>query len=228
MCRVVLLLLSLGFGVGSRTEPGPTDHTVHYSGPISEAHNRAFFESIKDRQVGRLVMTSGGGEVAAAIALGRWVFDHGIDIEISEYCLSSCANYVFTAARRKTIQPGAVVAWHGNYQHLKETGLWRDDVRRRVARDGQDRDAARREVLAQVDRLVRLEQDFFRHVGVDEYLCWIGKMPPYNIPNYYFLSKADMVRFGVTQVQTPPDYERTDVSYFPFHIMYLRLGDSTP
>jgi hypothetical protein len=101
-------------------------------------------------------------------------------------------------------------------------------VRRRVARDGQDRDAARREVLAQVDRLVRLEQDFFRHVGVDEYLCWIGKMPPYNIPNYYFLSKADMVRFGVTQVQTPPDYERTDVSYFPFHIMYLRLGDSTP
>jgi hypothetical protein len=226
--RVVILLASLGMAAVARTEPGPCAQTVHYSGPISEAHNRAFFASIEDQPATRLVMTSGGGEVAAAIALGRWVFDHGIDIEISEHCLSACANYVFTAARHKTIRPGAVVAWHGNYRHLKATALWRDGVARRVERDGQDRDTARREVLAQVDRLVRLEQDFFERIGVDQYLCWIGKMPPYSASNYYFLSKADMARFGVTHVQTPPDYERTDVSGFAFNIMHLRLGDDMP
>lgn len=208
-----------------RAEPLPS---AHYSGPISEARNREFFASVQDRPVTRLVITSGGGEVAAAIALGQWVFDHRIDLEVAEYCLSSCANYVFTAARRKIIRPGAVVAWHGNYRHLKETGLWRDDVTRRVERDGQDRDTARREVLAQVARLVHLEQEFFKRIGVNGYLCWIGKMPPYSAPNYYFLSREDMARFGVTRVQTPPDYQHTDVSRLPFSITYLRLDDDAP
>ncbi len=221
----MILLASLGMAAVVRAGPAPD---AAYLGPISEAHNRAFFASIQDRPVARLVITSGGGEVAAAIALGRWVFDHRIDVEIDEYCLSSCANYVFTAARRKTIRPGAVVAWHGNYRHLKETGLWRDDVARRVERDSQDRAAARREVLALVERLVRLEQGFFKRIGVNDYLCWIGKMPPYNAPNYYFLSKEDMARFGVTRVRTPPDYEHTDVSDLPFSIRYLRLGDDVP
>ena len=196
---------------------------VQYRGPISAEHNRQFFAAVADRPLQRLSITSSGGEVDAAIALGEWVFARRLDIEVPDYCLSSCANYVFPAGRRKRIQTGAVVAWHGNYRHLQQTGLWRDDVTARMQRPGEDRQTASRYVRAQVAYLTGLEHDFFEHIGVDGMLCWIGKLPPYNVPDYYFLSTHDMARFGVDQVQVPPDYARTDVSRFTDSIVYIRL-----
>ena len=171
------------------------------------------------------MITSSGGAVEAGIALGTWVFEHQLDVEVPKYCLSSCANYVFPAGNRKYIGPGAVVAWHGNYHHLKETGLWVEDIAMRMQRYGEDATTAREEARAEMERLVRIEQDFFIRIGVDQYLCWVGKMPPYNAPNYYFLSPEDMAGFGITQVQTSPGYENTDVSDLEASIIYIRLND---
>ncbi len=209
---------------------GPVDadtrlvaETAYYSGPISAELNQQFFETVKEKTVKRLIITSGGGEVEAGIALGSWVFEQSINIEVPEYCLSSCANYVFTAGQHKSIGEGAVVAWHGNYNHLKQTGLWQDDVAGRIEGYGEDTATATAHVREEVDRLVRLERDFFARISVNEYLCWIGKMPPYNAPDYYFLSRQDMARFGATHVRTPPGYENTDISVFNYHIMYIEL-----
>jgi hypothetical protein len=161
--------------------------------------------------------------VEAGIALGSWVFDHNLDIEIPEYCLSSCANYVFPAGRHKSIGPGAIVAWHGNYNHLQQTGLWRDDIAVRMESHGEDAATAEIHVREEVDRLASLERAFFARIGVNEYLCWVGKMPPYNAPDYYFLSRQDMARFGVSDVHIPPDYEHSNVSDFSAHIMHIKL-----
>jgi hypothetical protein len=166
------------------------------------------------------------GEVEAGIALGLWVFEHGLNIDIPEYCLSSCANYVFPAGQKKSIGAGAIVAWHGNYNHLKQTGLWKDDIVGRMERYGEDTATAEAHVRKEVGRLVRLEHDFFIRIGVNEYLCWIGKILPYNAPNYYFLSRQDMARLGVAHVQTPPGYEDTDVSDFSEHVIYIKLRKS--
>ena len=200
--------------------------TAYYSGPISAELNNRFFQAVQGKVVKRLIITSSGGEVEAGIALGSWVADHNLNIEIPEYCLSSCANYVFPAGQHKSIGEGAIVAWHGNYIHLKQTGLWQDDIAGRRVRTGEDAATARAHVREGVERLVSLERDFFARIGVNEYLCWIGKMPPYNAPDYYFLSTQDMARFGVTHVQTTPGYETTDVSDFGNHIIYIKLGRS--
>ena len=217
-------MLWLAFPVGAvvRFEAG----VAYYLGPVSEELNQQFFKTVQGKVVNRLVITSSGGEVEAGIALGLWVFDHKLDIEIPEYCLSSCANYVFPAGKDKTIGAGAIVAWHGNYNHLKKTGLWQDDIAGRMERYAEDYTTARAFVREEVDRLVRLERDFFTRLGVNEYLCWIGKMPPYSAPNYYFLSSSDMARFGVKHVQTPPGYSNTDVSSFSDHITYIKLSES--
>ena len=199
---------------------------AYYSGPISAELNQRFFDTTQGKAIKRLIITSDGGEVEAGIALGLWVSDHSLNIEVPEYCLSSCANYVFPAGRHKSIGAGAVVAWHGNYNHLKQTGLWQDDIAARMERHGEDAATARAHVREEVDRLVRLERDFFARIGVNEFLCWIGKVSPYNAPNYYFLSTQDMARFGVTHVQAPSDYEKTDVSDFSDHIMYIKLRES--
>jgi len=197
--------------------------SVYYSGPISAELNNRFFEAVQGKAVQRLIITSSGGEVEAGIALGQWVFDHSINIEVPEYCMSSCANYVFPAGHHKIIGAGAIVAWHGNYNHLKQTGLWQDDIAGRMTRYDEDATTARMHVREEVERLVRMERDFFKRIGVNEYLCWIGKVPPCNAPNYYFLSRQDMARFGVTHVQTPPGYINTDVSEFGDHIIYINL-----
>ncbi len=199
---------------------------AYYSGPISAELNQRFFETVKGKTVKQLIITSSGGEVEAGIVLGLWVFEHGPNIEVPEYCLSSCANYVFPAGQKKSIGAGAIVAWHGNYNHLKQTGLWKDDIAGRMERYGEDTATAEAHVREEVDRLVRLEHDFFTRIGINEYLCWIGKMPPYNVTNYYFLSRQDMARFGVAHVQIPPDYEDTDISDFSEHIMYIKLKES--
>ncbi len=157
--------------------------TAYYSGALSAELNQRFFNAVNGKAVKRLVITSGGGEVTAGIALGLWLFEHRINVEVAEYCLSSCANYVFPAGQQKSIGAGAIVAWHGNYHHLKQTGLWQDDIAGRMERHGEDRATAAAYVREEVDRLVRLEQDFFARIGIDEYLCWVGKMPPYNAPN---------------------------------------------
>ncbi len=45
--------------------------------------------------------------------LGEWVFANKIDIEVNDYCLSSCANYVFTAGKNKYISNKAIIGFHG-------------------------------------------------------------------------------------------------------------------
>ena len=199
-------------------------NTATYVSEISKENNATFFSSIKNRMIKKLRVNSSGGDVEAAIKLARWIYNNKVDIEVIEYCLSSCANYLFTAAFHKTILPGAIVAWHGNYHHLKQTGLWRDDIQTRMKRTGESRVQARTHVLQQVNHLVKLEQSFFKEIGVDEKVCWIGKIPPYNVKNYYFLSVSDMHRFGVRNVTLTKNYEKTNVKKFIEHIVYLKLN----
>ena len=197
--------------------------TAYYTGDINGEKNQKFFNSVQGKAIRRLVITSSGGEVEAGIELGYWVHDQQVDIEIPVYCLSSCANYVFTAGNNKFIATGAIVAWHGNYNHLLQTGLWKDDIAYRMERTGEDEDTAMMVALTVVDRLVRLEQIFFEYIGVNEYICWIGKMPPHNVPNYYFLSSDDMARFGVGNVHTPADYRTSNVFSVEEDIRYVSL-----
>lgn len=220
---LVLLFVSLWIAPHAIASSQTPKETAYYAGSIDKAQNRTFFETVAGRRIKRLIISSRGGEVAAAIKLAMWIADQRLDVEVSEYCLSACANYVFPAGQHKVIRPGAVVAWHGNYRHLKMTGLWKDDIAPRMERYNEDADNARQRASAEVDRLVRLERNFFRHIGVDEYVCWVGKMPPYNAANYYFLSAHDMARFGIVNVQTPPDYENTNVSKFSDHVMFITL-----
>ncbi len=197
--------------------------TATYRGDIDAEANRAFFGDVADRPVTELSITSMGGSVEAAIALGRWVHERGVDVTVDEYCLSACANYVFPAGRNKVIRPGAVVAWHGSYRHLVETGQWRDDARARMERHGEDQATAGTRARAAARRLAALEDAFFEDIGVDGHLAWVAKMPPYRVPDYYTLPVADMARFGVTGIEAPPDYPPADLSHVDAHITPIRL-----
>ena len=225
--RINFFTILLGFSFAASADVRLAGETAYYTGSISRVHNKRFFDVIDDQPVKHLVINSTGGEVEAAINLGLWIFYNKVDIEITEYCFSSCANYIFPAGYHKTIQPGAIVAWHGNYHHLRNTGLWKDEVMIRMGKYDEDTETAERIVLEEVNHLVSLEKDFFSRIGVDEYLCWFGKMPPFNVPDYYFLSREDMVYFGLAHINIPPDYEKTDLSGFKYQIQYINRVSGT-
>ena len=74
--------------------------TIVYSGDISDTANEAVLSLLKmhPQTFTMLAITSPGGEVNAGMDLGDMVFSHQLSVKIEDYCLSSCANYVFTAA----------------------------------------------------------------------------------------------------------------------------------
>ncbi|MDZ7753397.1 MAG: hypothetical protein U5S82_17575 [Gammaproteobacteria bacterium] len=222
MARIPPLLLTALLATTAAIPPAIAG-TATYRGDIDAGANRAFFEGVADRPVTELAITSMGGSVEAAITLGRWVHGHGVDVVVVGHCLSACANYVFPAGRRKVIRPGAVVAWHGSYRHLVETGLWRDDAAARMARHGEDAATARTRARVAAERLAALEDAFFADIGVDGHLAWVGKMPPYEVPDYYTLPVADMARFGVTDIEAPAGHPPTDLSRVDAHITPIEL-----
>ena len=216
---LVLAVLLLAPAVAAAAATG----TATYRGEINADNNRRFFDDVDGRPVRRLVIDSPGGGVRAGIELGRWVFRNGIDVEVAHRCFSSCANYVFPAGRGKRLRRGAVVAWHGNYHHLQATGLWRDDIEPRMDRTGEDRATAAAAVRRQVEELVAMERGFFRSIGVDQHLCWIGKLPPHSVPDYFTMPVDDMARFGVGGVVAQGDYRRIELDRFPVDIRWLDL-----
>src|SRR6476619_4161144 len=73
---------------------------LNYIGEISaEANNQAFalFATLSEKP-SVLNSRSKGGDTEAGMARGKWVHRQGLSVKVLEFCFSSCANYVFTAA----------------------------------------------------------------------------------------------------------------------------------
>jgi hypothetical protein len=88
---------------------------LSYVGQLDEQANAklfALYDSAKDKPV-TLAIRSEGGPTTEGLALGRWVRDHKLDVKVLEYCMSSCANYVFPAGVHKVVSNFAVIGLHG-------------------------------------------------------------------------------------------------------------------
>ena len=172
---------------------------ARFYGPISWERVHRFQDLIKGKRIRVLEVDSRGGESDAAMALGYWLHDEKINLEVNRLCLGSCANYLFPAAVRKLIAPGAIVAWQGNYHYQ----LLQQEQPEQFVNHEPDRSGAE---LTRLRQQVTIEQTYFKHIGVDERLCWIGKLPPYNVPGYFVLPPEDLRRFHIKEVRTEIDY----------------------
>ncbi len=85
---------------------------VCFYAQITQDSKRQFLAlQIKDGAV--IVLKSGGGDVAAALDLADAIVEKRLSIIVNRYCLSSCANYLFPAAKTKIVLDGGVVGFHG-------------------------------------------------------------------------------------------------------------------
>lgn len=237
---MLLLLAACGLALAG-SEPSPAESgtspsavdavfeldgtTVSFTGQITDQNVERFLETVSGREVSVLVIASGGGDVNAGMAMGDWLFDHRVDVVVDRMCMSSCANYVFTAGRRKTINAGAIVAWHGNllqqfdepeaqvraamteyYNRLPEESRGKVDLTLLIEQNV-------RQMKTYMDQSKERQAHFFEKIGVDEYICRIGN-ELYGAEDFFALSIQDMARFGVHDVQAPENYTATDLTPF--------------
>ena len=154
---------------------------------------RRLFELYETRQPTptRLRIDSPGGDVLLALTLGEWILERGLDVEIEHECASACANYVFTAGRRKWLQTHSRVYWHGG---AFQVSLEVDALQRGAG--------VHRELLAWRER----ELAFFARAGVDPRITIYGQRPPwetqYTRDAYlgYDYSLKDLTQFGLRDV----------------------------
>jgi hypothetical protein len=172
--------------VSSNTEVYVKGSTLYFIGNINNEVLPKFNAIVEKNKIDKLVISSGGGDIYAGMSIGTWVYDSNIDIEIIGLCASSCANYIFPAAKNKYIIGNSIVAWHGNY-HGK---LW----------DYQNSFPKEPKRLEIINKGVIDEIKFYKHIGIDEFLCRVGKLPPNLTRNFFTLSPSSLTVFGVDNV----------------------------
>jgi len=206
----VLLLALVGCANTRSLPPVVSGETIFIRGNITENTAKEFSDAISKQRIRRVLLDSGGGGVEPAIQIANQIRDNGLDVEVVGDCFSSCANYIFPAGKNKTISALGVVAWHGNISHL----LHLHNIGKRPI---PDRD------LVYIRNLVAQEKAFFASIGLNEFICWFGKIEPYNVTNLYFLGAEDMSRFGLNNVYVRSDYPLTDTMPYKTNGLDLRF-----
>ncbi len=188
--------------------------TVYYTGNLSKPSTAVFDAAVaglRRGQVTRLVISSGGGDTVEGRHVGRWVRDMALVVEVDVICFSSCADYVFPAARARVIRADAFVGWHGNERQFSvlaaRTGVSVADQLAAFppadvtpeARAAFVQEALRSFALTQKD-----EAAFYASLGLDDAfaVCAVGdvleKRPGYAGQIGWGFSLADMARLGLT------------------------------
>jgi hypothetical protein len=188
-----------GCATGGSGQLRISGETLLLQGPISQSTEVEFKRLVAETRVSRVLLDSSGGLVEPSLAIAAEIRDRKLDVEVIGNCFSSCANYLFPAGATKTISGLGVVGWHGNMSHLLHMN----------AAGVKPLPESER---ASVEHRAKLEKSYFASINVDEFICWFGKIAPYDARNLYFLDAEDMARFGIKDVKVRRDYARTDVS----------------
>jgi hypothetical protein len=157
---------------------------LNYIGLISPESNRQAFSlyAAQDKKPTVFHIRSGGGNTDAGIELGKWVHQEGVTVKVLEFCFSSCANYVFTAARNKIVSNFAVVGYHGGLSSADFTPD-KDQEAMFAALPAAQRDAARTQFLdqlkASITPKIQAEKAFFDAIGVQQRVTTLGQTPYY-------------------------------------------------
>lgn len=72
-------------------------------------------------------INSEGGDALAAMLIGGFIHQHQLALTISGYCISACANYLFTASPQKNLHHNTLIVFHGGFHQknlLQKLTTW--------------------------------------------------------------------------------------------------------
>ena len=179
-------------------------------------------------RIERLVINSIGGDMFAAMAIGRLLQKNGIDIEVKDFCGSSCANYIFPSGKRKLLNETSLIGYHGGllqenvfsqFEQLLKTG--RNDIGTKFKEGFLSISISNPEVLHELGipisktklskstyiYLLNYEKKFFEKLSVNQLITIYGQRGSYcstyeskKYEGFYYSIEA-MERFGLDNIE---------------------------
>lgn len=183
---ILIIYLSCVSAQGSETTVNLKENTVIYHGKLSPSANQKLLSILKNgkSKVEWLSITSEGGEINHGMDLGDIVHDYDLKLEVNEYCLSSCANYVFSAANHHRISNHAVIGFHGG-----TTGMEKEIISFIDAMPEEERESTKQNLEKYMKSAVIRERKFFEKISVDQEITTLGQSSEYK----KFAEKEDFV-----------------------------------
>ena len=195
----------------AQTEQDNSEIAV-YTGPINQEKVDAFLKNQANKHVVGLRINSNGGLVLPAIQLGRWVRTNNMTVSVHNICMSSCANYVFSAGSKKIIEQGAIVVWHGSTEQKdiregQKQFEMLDKNLSSIPADNEERSKleAKRLRYLLIEKQRQAQSDWFHELGLDEYFFRIGQ-EPVPLADAWTTTVAVMNKYGIQQVSAPTNY----------------------
>lgn len=164
----------------------------------------------------KIIINSAGGQIEAGIDFGTWIFDKKISIEIRGQCGSSCANYIFPAAYSKKIISPAIVWWHGSIKQkdaadkIKKYNQLLFKINNNITLSDDESSLlhsdVERKIYDRITRETKLQNEFYKKIGVSEYIDRIGQ-EPVSIRSGWMIGVSEMKYFGVCNVIADSNYD---------------------
>lgn len=165
---------------------------LEYIGRLDKDANRKLFElydNLPDKPT-ELSIRSPGGEVNTGMELGAWIYERKMTVKVMEFCMSSCANYVFPAAAQKIVSNFAVIGYHGGpgdpgklgfdantqaiYDALsaEQKKAFMDDIRKITAHDGEREVSYFKRIGVRADLSSLGQDERYKEMMTDKALGW--------------------------------------------------------
>lgn len=203
-CLIAVTFLATAASATDTTRVFVENGELHYSGYLDDDANGRLFALYDSLAIKPTVLAieSKGGIVDFGLDLGDWVYRKGLDVKVSAYCLSSCANYVFTAAPRRTVSNVAVIGFHGGIS----SATFKLGGERKAAYDAmtkEQQDAFWADHRKETQPLLQRETDFFKKIGVRQDITTYGQASRFDLPDMdgWTFTRDDFARFGVDRIE---------------------------
>ncbi|NIA00765.1 ATP-dependent Clp protease proteolytic subunit [Massilia sp. CCM 8734] len=142
--------------------------TITVIGEITPTLLQSFrAQIVQHPDVTQLYIDSGGGTITSAIDMARILYERDISLVVDGRCLSACANFLFAAARRKSVLPGSIIGIHETTVSYVDQRA--EDIPKSTSGHEADkvlRPALSADHLKQWNELQRKEKDFYRDFGI--------------------------------------------------------------
>lgn len=192
-----------------QTQVSLKNNKIFYEGLLTEDANLKLL-SLLEKSAGSIEwisIKSKGGEVNKGMDLAEIIFKNKLGVEVFDYCLSSCANYVFSSASKRRISNHAVIGFHGGTTGMAEVA---EDTLKKLPEAQQK--AARAGFEEYLKAAASREENFFKMIGVNQKITYLGQNPRYQQELdsgdysgwYYELDDLEKLGVGNISVIDPP------------------------
>jgi len=212
MKKAIVFFLLLLFGTYNHAVASTHDNVwrmgnaIFYKGDITSASNTSVKNILREYKIDSLIIDSEGGNVGYGIELGNLVYNHHLDVKVENLCVSSCANYVFTAGKRKILEPGSLVVWHGSVIQKDFNTIDFSEIEKEVGHEmnSGEREAFSKKYFNALNIIKKRQRDFFKKIATSQEVTIIGQ--EMNCHCLWTLMPSDMAKFGIKNVIYPSGY----------------------